>query len=213
MYHVSHRRLALAVSAAVVAAALGVSCYPGDELTVGETDMVVTLFDQNVDFSTKQTYAMPDTVIHLVDEGLTDDVSRVYDATLLSQIESNLDALGFTRVTDPALADVFVLTAATVNDYTGYAYYGWYWDYWYGYPPGWGWYPWYPSYGTTYSYSIGTILVVMADPAAADDATERTPPIWTAGLNGLADKTTNAQRIKSGIDQAFAQSQYLGAGK
>jgi len=213
MHRFKRTHLAATALALAAAAALGLSCYPGDELTVADTDMVITLFDQKADFASKLTYAMPDTVIHLVGEGQDDDVSRAYDATVLDQIVSNMDRLGFTRVTDPATADVFMLTAATVTDYTGYAYYGWYWDYWYGYPPGWGWYPWYPSYGTTYSYSLGTILIVMSDPSAADAGEERVPPIWSAALNGYADKASNTQRIKNGVDQAFAQSQYLGAGK
>lgn len=200
--------------ALLLAAALLLSCYPGDELTVSDTDTVVTLFDKNADFKTKLTYAMPDTIIHLVSEGERDDVSRAYDKLILDRIHANMDALGFTEVPDPATAHVHVLTAATVRDYAGYAYYGWYWDYWYGgYPPSWGWYPWYPSGGVAYTYSTGTILVTMTDPKKTDSSGKRVPPIWSAGLNGLADKSSNAQRIERGIDQAFAQSRYLGEGK
>jgi hypothetical protein len=189
-----------------------VSCYPGDELTVSETDTVITLFDKSVDFAGFNTYAMPDTIIHLVGDDDDDNVSRAYDDEILGGIEDNMQALGYTRV-DPATADAHILVSATVRDYVGYAYYGWYWDYWYGYPPGWGWYPWYPSGGVAYSYSVGTILVTMTDPDRTDSSDERVPPIWSAGLNGLADKGTNAQRIERGIDQAFAQSKYLGEGK
>jgi hypothetical protein len=199
----------------LLAASILISCYPGDELTVSETDTVITLFDSETDFSTKLTYAMPDTIVHLVPEGEDDDVSRAYDSTILNGIVEHMDALGFTRVLDPATADVHVLTAATVIDYQGYAYYGWYWDYWYGgYPPYWGWYPWYPSGGgVAYSYSVGTILITMTDPDRVDASGERVPPIWSAALNGLSDRATNAQRIDNALDQAFAQSLYLGEGK
>ncbi|HEX6790868.1 MAG TPA: DUF4136 domain-containing protein [Candidatus Krumholzibacteria bacterium] len=204
----------------LLALALFVSCYPGDELTVSETDTVVTLFDKTVDFGALTTYAMPDTIIHLVGEGDEDNVGRNYDDEILASIASNMEALGFTRVNDapgsPEIdtADVHVLVGATVQDYVGYAYYGWYWDYWYGYyPPYWGWYPWYPSGGVAYSYSVGTILITMTEPHRTDSSGQRVPPVWSAGLNGLADKGTNAQRIERGIDQAFAQSKYLGAGK
>ncbi|HET6350005.1 MAG TPA: DUF4136 domain-containing protein [Candidatus Krumholzibacteria bacterium] len=197
----------------LLAIVLLISCYPGDPLTVSETDAVVTLFDKNTDFSTKLTYAMPDTVMHLVGEGGKDDVSRAYDQLILTQIHSNLDKLGFTRVSDPNTADVQVYTAAVVQDYVGYAYYGWYWDYWYGYPPGWGWYPWYPSGGVAYSYRVGTLLVVMMDPHKTVPDQKLVPPVWSAAMNGLADKASNSQRIKNGINQAFAQSKYLGEGK
>ena len=190
-----------------------ISCYPGDELTVSETDTVVTAFDKNADFSTDSTYAMPDTVMHLVSEGDKDDITRKYDASILSQIASHMDALGYTRVTDPATADVHVLTAVNVRDYTGYAYYGGYWGYWGGYYGGWGgWYPYYPT-GVTYSYSIGTVFILMVDPNKTSTDDKPVPPIWIAAVNGMVDKNTNSNRITKGIDQAFAQSQYLGEGK
>jgi hypothetical protein len=108
---------------------------------------------------------------------------------------------------------VHVLTAVNVRDYTGYAYYGGYWGYWGGYYGGWGgWYPYYPT-GVTYSYSIGTVFILMVDPHKTATDGKPVPPIWIAGLNGLADKSTNSNRITKGVDQAFAQSQYLGEGK
>lgn len=208
------RPIAIGSVALLLAVAIFVSCYPGDELTVSETDTVITLFDKNADFTAKLTYAMPDTVLHLVAEGDKDDISRAYDANILTGIADNMAKLGYTRVTDPGAADVHVLVAVNVRDYTGYAYYGGWWSYWWGYyPPYWGWYPYYPAYGVSYDYSIGTVFILMMDPhkTATDD--KPAPPIWVAGCNGLADKSTNAKRINSGIDQAFAQSKYLGEGK
>jgi len=210
----TQRHFVLGGACLLLSAALFLSCYPGDELTVSETDTVVTVFDKTAHFDSLLTYAMPDTVLHLVQEGDRDDISRKYDASILSQIASHMDALGYTRVINPANADVHVLTAASVRDYVGYAYYGGWWNYWYGYyPPYWGWYPYYPSGGVAYSYSIGTVFILMTDPhkTTADD--KPVPPIWIAGLNGLVDSSTNAKRIEKGIDQAFAQSQYLGEGK
>jgi hypothetical protein len=208
-----HRRhLAVVACAVLAAAALAISCYPGDELNVADTDVVITLFDPNADFSTKLTYAMPDTVVHIVGEDQEDDITRAYDSMVLNGVASNLEDLGFTRVDDPETADVLVVTAALAVDYSGYVSYGWYWGYWYGYPPGYGgWYPYYPSGGYSYSYTMGTVFILMMDPDNGGE--ERTPPIWSAALNGIADTYTNSQRITAGIDQAFAQSQYLAAGK
>jgi hypothetical protein len=210
----SRRFIVLGATTILLGAALFICCYPGDELTVSDTDAVVTVFDKNADFSVENTYAMPDTIIHLVSEGDRDDISRAYDATILSQIASHMATLGYTRVLDPATADVNVLTSVNVRDYTGYAYYGGWWGYWYGYyPPGWGWYPYYPGGGVTYSYSVGTIFIMMTDPPRTTADGKPIPPIWIAAVNGLADKSTNSKRITKGIDQAFAQSQYLGEGK
>lgn len=209
----SGRKYLAVAGALLLAAASLLSCYPGDELNYSDTDAVLTLFDPNADFSTKRTYAMPDTVIYLVASGEDDDdVNRDYDDTILESIEEGLLEMGFLPA-DSSIADVHVLTAALVSDYVGYYSYGWYWDYWYGYPVGGGWYPYYPSGGYAYSYSVGTIFVMMFDRTTVDDDPENAKPIWSAALNGLADRTTNATRIASGIEQAFTQSQYLRAGK
>lgn len=200
----------------LLAAVIFISCYPGDELTVSETDTVVTVFDKNADFKTDSTYAMPDTVLHIVPDGERDDITRTYDSDILADIADNMAKLGYTRLpeSEKGSANVHILPAVNVRDYTGYAYYGGWWSYWWGYyPPYWGWYPYYPGYGVTYEYSIGTLFILMMDPnkPVVDDKVP--PPIWIGAINGLVDKSTNAKRIASGIDQAFQQSKYLGEGK
>ncbi len=211
---IHRRKYILAGGVLLLAVSLLISCYPGDELTVSDTDTVITVFDKDADFSVQTTYAMDDSVIHLVEEGDRDDVTRTHDDEILAQIVTNMDALGFTRVADPAAADVNILVGVSVRDYTGYAYTGGYWGYWYGYyPPVWGWYPYYPSSGYTYSYSIGSIFILMTNPPALDANGKPSPPIWIAALNGLADSGNTVARIQNGIDQAFTQSKYLGEGK
>jgi len=208
------RHVVLGAATLLLAAGLFISCYPGDELTISETDTVVTLFDKNADFTPFTTYARPDEVQHLVAEGERDDISRAYDADILADIDDQMAKLGYTKVDDPAVADVHVLPAVNVRDYTGYAYTGGWWNYWYGYyPPYWGWYPYYPGYGVSYDYSIGTLFILMIDPSQPVVDDKVPPPIWIAGINGLVDKSTNAKRIENGIKQAFAQSKYLGEGK
>jgi hypothetical protein len=189
----------LAVVLACGAATLVASCYPGDSLTVSEADVVVTTFDNAVDFADLTNYALVDSVYHLVGDG-KDEISRAYDAQMLAQVRSNMDGLGFTEVADTNAADVILVMAVTTTEYRGYYSYGCYYYC--------GWY--YPPYWGSYTYTIGTILINMArrDPGAS-----RVPVAWLAALNGYSDKNSNGQRIKSGINQAFAQSKYLGAGK
>jgi hypothetical protein len=189
----------LAVVLACGAATLVASCYPGDSLTVSEADIVVTTFDQDVDFSVLSSYALVDSVFHILG-GSDDDVSRSYDSQILSSIHSNMNALGFVDTGDTNTADVILVVGATTSEYVDYYYGGGCWYYCWGYPSYWG----------TYSYTIGTILNMTR---RADTGASRVPVAWLAALNGYSDKNSNAQRIKSGIDQAFAQSKYLGAGK
>lgn len=193
------------------------SCYPGDQLTVSEADVVVTLFDEDADFASFQTYSMPDSVVHIVSAGGGDDIRRDYDAEILGAVESNLATLGFTREVLAANADVLVLVAVTTREEVGYTGYPWddYWGWYYPYPPdyGWGWYPWYGGGGTVYTYKTGTVFVQMLDPARADANLSLLPTVWIGALNGLAEGDAVEQRILAGIDQAFVQSPYLGAGK
>jgi hypothetical protein len=148
------------------------------------------------------------------------EISREYDDLILSEIASNLQSLGYTRVANPSTGnpDVFVLPYVTVTRYVGYAYYPWYWGWWYPYPPGWGgWYPWYPPYygSTVYTYKIGTVFIDMLDPDKADIPAKRIPSIWVATINGLAEGSSAevSARIATTIDKAFNQSSYLGEGK
>ncbi len=201
----------------VIVVALG-SCYPGDQLTVEEADVVVTLFDQGTDFASLSTYEMPDTIVHLVDEDQEDNIRRDFDAQILDRIAGHMAALGFTRVALPGSADAIMLVAVTAREQIGYTGgYGWggYWGWYYPYPPGWGWgwYPWYGGGGTIYTYRTGTLFMDLLDPAAADSTEEKVPTAWIAALNGLIEGNQVEERIDNGIDQAFAQSPYLGAGK
>ena len=104
-------------------------------------------------------------------------VDTKYDAWILEQIKTNLEALGWQEfdLNDTITGDkpdIVVVTAFMVlTTYEVYYYpywgYGWYWkgtsnvDY-YGY--GW-YYPWY-GYGGSYvtSYTTGTVAMLMFDP-------------------------------------------------
>jgi Domain of unknown function (DUF4136) len=193
------------------------ACYPGDTLEVSEADVVVTLFDAEADFASLQIYAMPDSIVHIVPEGATDDISRDFDAEILAQVATNMSGLGFTReMNDPAAADAIMLVSIAAQNNVGYTGYPWggYWGWYYPYPPnwGWGWYPWYGS-GTLYTYRSGTVFMQLRDPERADSTEQKVPTVWVGALNGLVEDDDVEQRIVDGIDQAFAQSPYLGAGK
>jgi len=209
------RRLLAAVVA--VAIAVVVSCYPGDQLTVEEADVVVTLFDDQTDFGTLQSYAMPDTIVHLVDDGAEDDIRRDFDDEVLAQVEAEMAAMGFTREVDPNNADALMLLSVATREQVGYTGFPWggYWGWYYPYPPnwGWGWYPWYGGGGTIYTYRTGTVFMQLLDPAQADSIEQKTPTVWVGAINGMIEGTAIEDRIADGIRQAFAQSPYLGEGK
>lgn len=180
------------------------SCYPGDELTYSNTDIVATFYDKDANFATKITYAMPDTIYRLDEDGnpIVDPGSN--DQAIIDKIKSELEDYGFTAAATPADADVLVVSIVTTTSWVSG---GCYYDWWYGW-----WYPYYGwCYPVYYTYDTGTLLIAMLD----GDATEARTGLWVAALNGLlGDSNAGTQsRINQGIDQAFSQSPYLGAGK
>ena len=186
-----------------IAAAIVVlqSCYPGDEITYSDSDIVATFYDKEADFATKLTFAMPDEIIRLDDEGNPINDPGVNDQLAINRIKSNLDQAGFTEITNPDsitnVPDVLVIAFANQSTWvSGGCYSSWYsWYY-----PYYGWC--YPVY---YTYDIGTVLIVMIDPSESRNA------LWVAALNGILEDTNAgiADRLTDGIDQAFTQSPYL----
>ena len=205
------------------------ACYPDSGLeSIADYDVVVTVYDKDYDFGAVKTYAMPDTILHLLTDSTAsdeDEISREYDELILTTIASNMQQLGYQRITeidpnDPSREpDVVVLVGVTVTDWNGYSWYpGWWWGW--GYWPGWGWWaPGYPGYGpgypgavVPYSYSTGTIIIDMMEPDDSDNSAKRIPVVWGAATNGLlgGSQPSGASRITGSIDQAFNQSTYLG---
>lgn len=179
------------------------SCYPGETLTPADTDVIATFYNPDADFSTKMTFAMPDSVLYIDKDGNPVDNDGVYDQQILNRIKTNMTAMGYTEEQDPANADVFVFTFVTTQTWVAGGCYTWWYDWWWGYP---GW-----CYPTYYTYSVGTIVVAMVDP----NAQGQTNAMWVAAINGILEDTGTgiATRINNNIDQAFKQSPYLGAGK
>jgi len=190
------------------------SCYPSGPSSTGETDVVITAYDNQFNFANVRTYAMPDVVFEI--EG-TDEVDHRFDNLILEEIEKNMNARGYVRELYPLQngADVVVIASIGKTDRTwvGGGWWGWWggwpgWGYWPGYGPGWGvWYPW-PVMGT---FSTGTLYIEMLDPNDHDDVEQQLPGRWAGALNGLlsSSASTDAQRIASGINQLFDQSPYL----
>lgn len=196
------------------------ACYPGGATNVGDFDLVITLFDENIDYSAQNTYSMPDSVVQIPDT--TQTIDPATQATILNTVAANMAALGYTRIANPDPAnqpDVVILCTSTTSDFAAWVSYPWYggWGWWGGwgyYPPGygggWGWgYP--PSGGAAYSYTVGTIVITMmkAVPTPAEESDMELPVVWGAGINGLAEGGGDQKRIEDAINQAYAQSPYL----
>jgi hypothetical protein len=181
-------------------------CYPQGPEYVDDLDVVLTYFEDDYDFAGKQTYARPDKIVKITGnlrDG--DDPVFIPDATaalILAQIDANMQDLGYERVDVSADADLLLTPAAWETTTIVYWYDYWYW-WWGGYYPGWGYYP-----GYVTSYSTGTLIMSLIDPAVIGSNGD---PIvqWTGAINGLLTGSYNASRVNKAIDQAFDQSTYL----
>lgn len=194
----------------LVIAILGLnSCYPSEEIPVTDLDIVITYRNEDVTFSNYETYAISEEVLWDPDNDIYDGD---YDASLIAQIKKNMDALGYVEVLDPDVTTpdlVIVPELIFTDNYLvggGGCYYGcWGWGcptcWWGGYPP---YYP--PSY--VVSYSSGTILIHMVDPAQSGLAGDTKLTVWNGGINGLLRNSLNESLLNGYVDTAFDQSAY-----
>lgn len=180
------------------------SCYPGGTEYYEDTDVVYTNYDQDFDFSSKKSYSIPDKIVkitgNLVEGEDPEFVKEPQNSQMLSQIRSNMSALGWVVEEDPANADLVFFPAVWTNT-TVYYWYN-YWCWWYPYYcGGWGW-----GYPSVSSYTTGTLMMTMVV-----DGEDYIDPsrIWTGAINGLLSGAYNTSRANKGIDQAFEQSPYL----
>ena len=184
-------------------------CYPQGPEYTEDLDVVYTTYDNEYDFQSKSTYAMPDKIVVdiEIENGDTtyEYMKDVYANPILNAIDANMSSLGWSKVDISANPDVLVTPAGMSTTHFFYTY--WY-CWWYGgYYGGWGgWY--YPPYYTVSGYTTGSFFIVIADPNI-DSPINRSPTSWIAALNGLLTGNGNVTRIVDGVDQAFKQSPYL----
>ena len=214
------RRLAGRGAAVGAASAIAIiaACYPGEVTSIGELDLVATIYDDTFDFRQNATYFLFDSVFHLRDStnpGDTVSISRQFDQQMLALVRTNMARLGYT-VQDPttggAQPDVYTAISITASrNYQAYTFYPW-WGY-PGYPgwpcclggPGWGW----PTTVVS-SYRVGTIFIDIID-TERSIARDTISVIWDAAINGPFEGTvaTTTERIDRLFNRAYEQSAYL----
>jgi hypothetical protein len=178
-------------------------CYPDGAEYYEETDIVYTNHDDKYDYVNKGTYSIPNKIVkitgNLADGEDPEFVKEPQNTQVLQKIVSNMTALGYTKVEDPAKADLVLFPAVWTN--TSVYYYYDYWCWYYPYYCGWGW-----GYPSVSSYTTGTLLLTLV----ADGAEYVQPTnVWTAAVNGLMSGYYDVSRVNNAIDQAFKQSAYL----
>lgn len=186
-------------------------CYPGD-VTVSELDAVLTLYDDEKDFSQYETFHLIDSIIHIGDDD--DEISRKFDEDIIAKVRDEMLDAGYQEVPGIEESDIVITIEISRSDLLV----GWnpcpgcWCGYWCWYP-GWPWYgynPYYPWGGVVYSYPVGTVFLTMYDVNDSSMEDMAVAP-WAGTLNGLAQGSDSQilNRIENGISQAFDQSPYL----
>lgn len=172
------------------------SCYYDYGIDPDTSNVVVTAYNNTYNFQNVSTFYLDDSVYQVGGS----NIANPYESNIINTTRSNLLALGWTETTDTALADVYVSTGVTTSTYTVDSYDYW----WYG-----GGYSWYypPYYSYSYSYTTGTVAILIAEPDLA--TTDQLPIEWSGVLNGVTGQANPGGLITTGINQAFSQSPYL----
>lgn len=170
------------------------SCYTDYGLETDNYDVVITLYDDTFNFGAVTKYYLSDSL------KVGNDINASYKSAIFTELNENFQELGWTKVNTIGAADVIVSAGVTQNTTTVTDGGGCWWDYW-------GYYYCYPSYGYTYTYTTGTLFVLLND--KNDAGVENDQPEWVVAINGLADQGNVVSRINTTIEKAFSQSPYL----
>lgn len=181
------------------------ACFPFGPEDIEDFDIVGTFYDENVNFGTFKSYAMPDTIVHVDNSGVTGKTGE-FDELILSQIAANMGAVGYTRVENPDNADMLLTVAISKEGYslgTSYNYGDYYGDR-YDYGSGGYYYT-----GSNYQLETGTLLMNLADHKVEGGSTKS---MWLGLINGITEQsfTNTSRRLIELINQAYVQSPYLG---
>lgn len=198
-------------------AGITVACEKNPDLSQLDNDnLVVTHYDETVDFRSFSTYFAPDSILLIGQGGSVQYLDSLLAAPLLAAYCRNLDQRGYVRTKDKESADMGLqLTyVAKTRHFTGYVNTP-YW--WWGFPGYWSpyywgdWGYWYYPFPFHFSVSTGSLLMDMIDLKAEKGKDKMLPVIWHNYITGLLhdSETVDTGSIIKGISQAFDQSEYI----
>ena len=189
------------------------ACGTNDLLSPGLTGAVVTVVDSGPALNAARSFFIPDTIVDLARS--VHDISHEFDTQIVDSIRQHFIDLGWHDASTDAVPDpdVIILVGASTRIQTGWFYSDWYssWGYLPYFGPAtasWGWGV--PTTAVPYAFPAGTLLITMLDRRHFDQATQTVPLLWASAIDGvIGTQQGTLERADVGIDQAFAQSQYL----
>ncbi|APD05626.1 hypothetical protein UJ101_00073 [Flavobacteriaceae bacterium UJ101] len=193
-----------------------IGCLNDDSIDIASYDSVkVTYTEEYWNNNNPKTYYLDNTIRWLENQdgfgNSNPSITRVYDDTILSSIQQNMNDLGYTQlavIDSSTPPDLIISAQALATTFTDIDII---WDDWYNW---WDFYdPWYPGgyYPIIYQWTEGTVLIEMGDYASLDSQNKKIDIVWATGINGLVreNQIGNVNFIQNKVDEAFDQSPYL----
>lgn len=195
---------------------LAVACHKEPYVDSDNEYLVYTAPGKEVTFATFTTFDLADSLL-VIGQSAKPEYSQSNNALALIQaVRTNMEKAGYIYTPDNPDADLGIQMTYVVKTerYVQY-YHDPYW--WLDYPgywsPGfWGNYTgYYYPYPVTYSYSTNALMIDMVNLTTPKTGNEALEVVWSAYIGGPASSsiTTDVDRMKSAVDQAFTQSAYL----
>ena len=179
--------------------------------------LVYTSPSKDVDFSKYMTFDIADSLL-VIGEKSKPYYSQSNNALALIQAyRTNMEKAGYIYTPSNPDADLGIQLTYIIKTERFYQYYDndpyWWLDYPGYWPSGyWGnWTGFYYPYPVSYTYTTNALITDMVDLTGEEKEGTPLEVVWTSYIGGPAGSsvTSDVNRMKASIDQAFAQSAYL----
>lgn len=198
-------------------ALLAVACHKEPSPQDGDNEyLVYTSPSKNVNFAQFQTFDLADSLL-IIGQSDKPVYSQSNEALALIQaVRTNMEKLGYIYTPANPDADLGIQMTYVIKTEKYVQYYNdpyWWLDYPGYWPSGyWGnWTGFYYPYPVTYTYTTNALITDMVNLTNEVQEGEALEVVWTSYIGGPAGSSvqSDVNRMKTSIDQAFAQSPYL----
>ncbi len=198
-------------------ALLAVACHKEPSPQDGDNEyLVYTSPSKNVNFAQFQTFDLADSllIIGQIDKPVYSQSNEAL--ALIQAVRTNMEKLGYIYTPANPDADLGIQMTYVIKTEKYVQYYNdpyWWLDYPGYWPSGyWGnWTGFYYPYPVTYTYTTNALITDMVNLTNEVQEGEALEVVWTSYIGGPAGSSvqSDVNRMKTSIDQAFAQSPYL----
>ena len=207
------KKILLISAAVILLAACHKEPYPQDS---DNEYLVYTSPGKDVNFTRYQTFDIADSLL-VIGQSDKPMYSQSNNALALIQAyRTNMEKRGFIYTPSNPDADLGIQLTYVIKTERFVQYYDdpyWWLDYpGYWCPGYWGdWYGYYYPHRVTYTFSTNALVADIVDLTGEQGSGKNLEIIWSSYIGGPAGPSASydVQRMKSSIDQAFAQSPYL----